>query len=502
MRSKWIAFVVLLGLLSSAAGLASAGQVGGGRALVKIGLRSQVDLERVELVGLPVYAFLVTDDESYLLAGADPAERVALQRAGVDTQVLDAQPEGASYYLVYPRPGKALPRLSEYGRVLYDDGTQALLRISVQDADRLAAAGAQLSALTLDPKPLRPAAGTRSIPSDITPDPLIQAMIDQVNSGTIYTYTGDLSGQWAVDIGGSPYTITTRNTYSGTPIQKAVQYVGDHLANLGLGVEYHVWNASRPPNVIAELPGETNPDEIYIVCAHLDDMPSAGLAPGADDNASGTVAVLIAADILTQYRWGSTLRFALWTGEEQGLLGSAAYAQRAYNAGETIVGVLNLDMIAWNTKSSIRDIDLHARSTLPATISLANLFADVVSEYSLGLVPQIVPNGSGASDHASFWTYGYTSILGIEDFSDFNPYYHTSQDLQSNLLDKVYYLNFVKAAVGTFAHMSASLIGLPQMPEMAVQPDALSFVLDSGLVATTTITISNTGTGPLGYSIS
>ncbi len=105
--------------------------------------------------------------------------------------------------------------------------------------------------------------------------------------------------------------------------------------------------------------------------------------------------MLVAADILSQYRWGCTLRFAFWTGEEQGLLGSAAYAQRSFSQSENIAGVLNLDMIAWNTPGSTPDIDLHARSNVPATVDLANLFTSVVvTAYDLNLVPQVIPNGA------------------------------------------------------------------------------------------------------------
>ncbi|MEE8389439.1 MAG: M28 family peptidase, partial [Anaerolineae bacterium] len=353
-------------------------------------------------------------------------------------------------------PGQLRLDWSAYGRVILDDGVQVLLRAAPQDVQRLAEAGAELRALTLEPKPLRLAPSTRTFPAVITPDPLIQSMISQVESTIVYSYTGDLTGEWPVEIGGLPYTITTRYTDSGQPLQKATQFVGEHLADLGLNVEYHTWDASYPPNVIGELPGVLYPDEIVIICAHLDDLPDGLTAPGADDNASGSVGVLVAADILTQYQWAYTLRFALWTGEEQGLLGSDAYAQRAYNSGENIVGVLNLDMIGWNTPSSSPDIDLHADSTIPSTLDLANLFADVVDAYGLSLVPEIVPNGTGASDHASFWKYGYTAILGIEDFSDFNPYYHTTNDLLA-YLNMPYYTDLVKAAVGTFAYMGYPL---------------------------------------------
>lgn len=429
-----------------------------GNVLVYVPFSTQDDLARFERTGLPVYARLRGRAGEYVLTGTDPTSE-ALDAVGLSSRVLDVDVAGASYYLVYPAPGRLHLDWSAYGRILLDDGVQVLLRASPRDAERLAEAGVELRALALHPKPLRTSPSARTYPVAITPDPLIQSMMDQVTSTTVYSYAGGLSGEWSVEIGGSPYTITTRHTSSGEPLQKATQFVGEHLSGLGLDVEYHTWDTSYPPNVIGELTGELYPDEIVIICGHLDDMPSGPVAPGADDNASGSVATLIAADILTRYRWAYTLHFALWTGEEQGLLGSAAYAQRAYNAGENIVGVLNLDMIAWNTLGSNPDIDVHANSSIPATLDLANLFADVVDAYDLDLVPQIVPNGSGASDHASFWDYGYTAILGIEDYygtNDFNPNYHTTDDLLVHL-NIPYFADFVKASVGTFAHMGSPL---------------------------------------------
>jgi hypothetical protein len=429
-----------------------------GNALVYVPFFDQDDLTRLERTGLPVYARLRGRAGEYILTVTDPTGE-ALDAEGLYSRVLDVDIAGASYYLVYPMPGRSRLDWSVYGRVLLDDGVQVLVRASPQDAERLAEAGIELRALTLQPKPVRTSLSARTYPVAITPNPLIQSMMDQVISTTVYSYTGGLSGEWPVEIAGSPYTITTRHTASGEPLQKATQLVGEHLSGLGLDVEYHTWNASYPPNVIGELTGELYPDEIVIICGHLDDMPSGPLAPGADDNASGSVATLVAADILTRYRWAYTLRFALWTGEEQGLLGSAAYAQRAYNVGENIVGVLNLDMIAWNTLGSSPDIDIHANSSIPATLDLANLFADVVDAYDLDLVPQIVSNGTGASDHASFWDYGYTAILGIEDYygtNDFNPNYHTTDDLLVHL-NIPYFTDFVKASVGTFAYMGSPL---------------------------------------------
>ena len=292
----------------------------------------------------------------------------------------------------------------------------------------------------------------------VVPAPQVQAMIDQVDREPLVEYIGDLSGEWPVLIGGEPYTITTRYTNSGEPIQKSVEFVGQHLEALGLEVEYHSWQQGRPPNVIGEQRGETRPDDVFILSAHLDSYASGSpmvLAPGADDNASGVATVLLAADILSQYDGDCTLRFALWTGEEQGLLGSESYAERASVGGEAIAGVLNLDMIGWDGIEG-PDIDLHADQSVAGSLDLAQLFAGVVDAYDLQLVPEVVPDGIGASDHASFWRYGYAAILGIEDYyprpADFNPHYHTDQD-RLDALDLEYLVEYAKAAIATFAHM-------------------------------------------------
>ncbi|OGN92500.1 MAG: hypothetical protein A2Z71_10350 [Chloroflexi bacterium RBG_13_50_21] len=279
-------------------------------------------------------------------------------------------------------------------------------------------------------------------------------MIDQVSETQVYTYNKQLAGELPVWVDGAWYTITSRNTNSGTPIQKATHYMGERMAADGLDVEYHVWNNATNPNVIGEIPGLVNPDDIFIIGAHLDDVSN---TPGADDNASGSVATLIAADILAQYQWGCTLRFAFWTGEEQALLGSEAYAQEAFSDGENILGYLNLDMIAWNTPLSSPDIDLIYNSSMPATLQLAQLFADVVSTYDINLIPGLGISLGGGSDHSSFWDYGYTAILAIEDQGDFNPSYHGPGDTPAHN-NLGYFTDFVKASIGTYAHMSDCLI--------------------------------------------
>jgi Peptidase family M28/Carboxypeptidase regulatory-like domain len=287
------------------------------------------------------------------------------------------------------------------------------------------------------------------------PDPLVQFMIDQVDASRIYQLTGDLSGEWPVTIGGQPYTIKTRNSFSKEPIQKAAQYLHEFYQGRGLDVSYDKFDffGRVLSNVVAEKKGELYPERIYLVTSHYDNAPGGDLAPGADDNASGTVAVMLSAEILSRYDFDCTLRFVNFAGEEQGLEGSQAYAEQVHDAGEDIRGLLNLDMIAWNKPGSLPGMDLHAKQGIPGTIPLADLFQQVVEAYDLNLEPEIIPNGTNLSDHASFWTYDYPAILAIEDFGDFNPNYHTTDDLLENLVDQTYFTEMVKASLATLAHL-------------------------------------------------
>jgi hypothetical protein len=314
------------------------------------------------------------------------------------------------------------------------------------------------AAASNSPAPESPAA----FPLVTSADPVVRWMVDQVSQETARRYDGDLSGAWPVTVGTGSYTIMTRYTRSGTHLRGALNYVSAHLEALGLTVTEQAWS-SDASNIIGEKTGLTRPGDIYLVSAHLDDTSEDALdiAPGSDDNASGVTGVLITADLLAQFSWNCTLRFAFWTGEEQGLYGSEAYAKEAKTKGENIVGVLNLDMIGWNTPGSRPDIDLHAKSAMPGTVELANQMASVIGVYELDLVPEVRTDGNGQSDHASFWKYGFNAILGIEDFypneSDFDPYYHSTADTLSTL-DLGYLTEYVKAAAAETAHMANCMV--------------------------------------------
>lgn len=207
-------------------------------------------------------------------------------------------------------------------------------------------------------------------------------------------------------------------------------------------------------NVRATKTGTLYPDKYYIICAHYDDTSQMPMqrAPGADDNASGTVAVLEAARVLGDYNFKYSVRFLAFAGEEQGLLGSAAYAANAAASGEQILGVINLDMIGYDGNND-GIVEIHA-GNLSSSQALGTFVVSNINNWNLLLTPQYITSGStGASDHASFWNHGYAAILMIEDFSDFTPFYHTTNDLLSTL-NQEYFLENARLAIGSLAMLA------------------------------------------------
>jgi hypothetical protein len=406
---------------------------------------------------LPVYALLQDSrGNSYALVLAPLS---LLEKSRVDYEILDIDATQATYWLARARRSKATPPIS--GRWLYYDGHTWVIRVNsqVQDTGQVwRNAGYEVQALPDEALPLFLNQTSSATIDGYNAD--IAGMIDQVDANTVYTLTGQLSGEWPATVGGSPYTFITRTT----AIQNATQFAYEYMQTRNLSPVYENWsgcptfNPVSSRNVIAELPGNRLANQVVLITAHIDDMPESGAAPGADDNASGAVGVMIAADILRQYEFERTLKFVIFSGEEQGLCGSKAYAAEAFTQGEDIIAVLNLDMIAWDAEDD-PVVSLHTRARMNPSyandLAIANTFIGVVDEYGLSnaLFPTVVADGEPYSDHASFWNKGYPAILAIEDDNDFNPHWHTSQDNLASL-NQTYFTNFVRAIVGTSATLA------------------------------------------------
>ncbi len=170
-------------------------------------------------------------------------------------------------------------------------------------------------------------------------------------------------------------------------------------------------------NVVAEVRGRETPQEIVIVGAHLD---SWDLGTGCLDNGANVTLVIELARLFgsAEHRPRRTVRFVLFSGEEQGLLGSKAYVRAHRNELDSVVAVIIHDMGVGKMKG----YSLGGRRDLES-----------------GLVEAMEPvSGRGAnahsidaffgSDHFDFLLEGVPTLIAIQETSEYVPVYHSSAD--------------------------------------------------------------------------
>ena len=226
------------------------------------------------------------------------------------------------------------------------------------------------------------------------------------------------------------YSTTFKTRRSDQP--EAVTAQADLLARfqaLGLVASVHDFDGNTD-NIIADLPGALEPLKVVIVGAHYDSINGAGAtskAPGADDNASGTSAVLELARIFAtagqQFRY--TVRFCLFASEEFGLVGSDHYSADLVSQGVEVVAMLNTDMNAYRASSDTLDLDFVTNDT-------TGWLTDDLEALSLLYVPSLPvvkgTLGGGTSDHRSFYYDGFPAAFYFEDLGSYSPYIHGAND--------------------------------------------------------------------------
>ena len=332
------------------------------------------------------------------------------------------------------------PQLSPFALGFHD----ALPKLP--DGVELLAQGDRLALLALDPARLPeywrlehliplapPPLGARSdehlrLPQGKGADPLVkQAIVGAVDGLAIQARV-----QTLIDEVGDRYTYRIGD-------EEAADHLQLLLEGMGYTVLRQTFVAISPyiaHNIVAIKPGTLNPDEIVLVGAHYDATTSRdnndGPALGAEDNGSGTGAVLHFADILRDYDSERTIHFALFAMEEQGLYGSERYVELALANGDDIVGALTMDMIAaWTSNYKMTIEGWNASQGDPGSFELMQLVDANVAQYSPDLQRQYYTPGFG-SDHVPFHVAGIPAMLAIE--TDYGAYsgYHRLSDTMSN----------------------------------------------------------------------
>lgn len=186
----------------------------------------------------------------------------------------------------------------------------------------------------------------------------------------------------------------------------------------------------RTQNVVAMLPG-SDPrlaGQVMVVGAHIDHLgrsPRSALDPeagdairnGADDNASGTAGVLELARLFQAQPTRRTLLFVHFSGEELGLLGSRHFVEHLPVPRDSIVAMLNFDMIGRLRGDSLIVYGTATAREMPALLDSANA--------GLRLSLRKVGDGFGPSDHSSFYA---KDIPVLHFFTNIHDDYHRATD--------------------------------------------------------------------------
>ncbi|MFQ5595896.1 MAG: M20/M25/M40 family metallo-hydrolase [Anaerolineae bacterium] len=233
----------------------------------------------------------------------------------------------------------------------------------------------------------------------------------------------------------SPGGWGTRRTFTTGNIA-ARDWISATLAGLGWTTSLHAFSMTGGASydVVAERVGDVRPGEIYIVGAHMDSTSTQAytLAPGAEDNGSGTAALLEIARVLQDQTPASTIRLIAFSGEEQGLVGSDAYASYLENIThelDQVQGVYIMDMIGYTSDPNNLHVLLESRN--PSTYAwMGDLRDHLASSAATYTALQIyTSNGPCCSDHMPFLWRQVPAVLLIGAEVSSYPYYHTTNDL-------------------------------------------------------------------------
>ena len=279
-----------------------------------------------------------------------------------------------------------------------------------------------------------------------TMDDIVISMLEQVDETKYLMYLENLLAF------GPRITGTAACTASAA-------YIYNQFENMGLSVRYQHWEQGgySSDNVEATITGtDESSDGIYIICAHYDTVGCLG----ADDDASGTVAVMMAAFIMSQahYKFNHTIKFVVFSGEEQWMLGSQSYVLEAAEEGWNISGVLNLDMISYAvTTDDGNDITVYEND---ASRWLYRFTRDINSEYAEYIGLKYITDGGyvGASDHYYFWMANCAAIYYEE--SHFSPYWHESADTIANI-NATYVVKNIRLSLATLAELAEPNVNNP-----------------------------------------
>jgi hypothetical protein len=388
----------------------------------------------------------------WYIAEAGESDLERLNAAGIESEILDREAWSQPYYLIHRPARMELGTVPDIGRIVFQDEMKAIVKAGSAQALELSRSGFQVTKIFQKALPLidgREKEVSRLQVKQHTED-VIGAIVNQVSQETIRSYVQSLQD------------FQTR-LWASDSIWAASQWLYDLFIEFGytdvvfeefiVSGEDYVWFQPgydvSVRNVIATKPGVLYPDVVVVIGGHYDSIVIDGvtnpyiLAPGSNDNASGTIGAVEAARILADIDLECTVKFACWTAEEIGLYGAEHYVEGAHSRGENIALYINYDMIAnLDGSDPVRDINIGRN---PGAETFGDLMVQMASQYTT-LVPIPYTDMGGGSDHTPFIQYGYDILYASE--GDFSPHWHQVTDIVENM-DFPYFCEVVKMGLAT-----------------------------------------------------
>ena len=272
-------------------------------------------------------------------------------------------------------------------------------------------------------------------------------------------------------------SIGERNLEHYAALQSAADYIQHRLEEFGYRPTTQTYTVSGKTvtNITAEVHGVETPSEKIVIGAHYDSVTG---TPGANDNASGTAAVLELARLLQSSHPHRTILFVFFTNEEPPYfqtdeMGSLVYANELHKQGAQIKGMIAVETIGYysdtpgsqhypslmslfypNTGNFVAFVgDPESRDFLHRCIKAFRESTEFPSE---GAAPPSDIPGVGWSDHWSFWQQGWPAIM----VTDTAPFRYRQYHLPSDTADKI-----------DFGRMARIVAGLkPVVENLANQP--------------------------------
>lgn len=331
-------------------------------------------------------------------------------------------------------------------------------------------------------------------------NPLVADLLTQTDQSRWVQWIAELSGAEPIQTTEGEATITSRSSlilFEPNYRPSAFDYVISELKQMGFAenTDYAIHTYDYPygeifqeknwKNLILTLPGE-NPalmDERVLMVAHLDSTSNleTQLAPGADDNGTGSAGLLEAAYLLRNAHFARTINLIWFSGEEQSRQGSEFFVEDYADWLPDIQAVINLDMFGFDWDND-RCFEVHA-GLLPGSQEIGNCLAATIEAYNLDLTFDQINDASAYtySDHNAFWMNDIPAVMVFENFSlqadgvcgvtDRNFRYHHTSDTLTYINQETGF-SILKASLAALAQIAGPLEPVPSPvplnPEMSL----------------------------------